>query len=339
MGKTTVEMQDANNFLSAGWDFVDEVLNGTCDYWQIAPGDYPKLCYCGSNRPVMPEGLGTAEQPYLIQDARDLGTVWFEPLAHYRLVQSVDLSGIIWSMAVIPWFEGNFDGCSHVISNLCIQGTDYVGFFGRLDGRASVSKLGLEDVEVNGTGSYVGGLVGYSGNASIISSYSRGMVCANEYVGGLLGWNGGTIGNSYSSGIVSGKEYVGGLIGRNSGGITASYSTSTVTGDYSVGGLIGINWGCVVTRCYSAGPVTGSSCVGGLAGYGLREVFGCFWDIQTSGQATSVGGTGKTTAEMQTAATFLEAGWDFLDETANGTEDIWWILEGLDYPRFWWEGQ
>jgi len=25
-------------------------------------------------------------------------------------------------------------------------------------------------------------------------------------------------------------------------------------------------------------------------------------------------------------------------ETANGTEDIWWIDEGKDYPRLWWEG-
>jgi len=40
---------------------------------------------------------------------------------------------------------------------------------------------------------------------------------------------------------------------------------------------------------------------------------------------------------MQTAGTFLDAGWDFVDETANGTEDIWWILEGQDYPRLWWE--
>jgi hypothetical protein len=62
-----------------------------------------------------------------------------------------------------------------------------------------------------------------------------------------------------------------------------------------------------------------------------------FWDMQTSGQTTSDGGTGKTTTEMQTASTFLEADWDFVDEIANGTEDIWWILEGQDYPRLWWE--
>ena len=40
---------------------------------------------------------------------------------------------------------------------------------------------------------------------------------------------------------------------------------------------------------------------------------------------------------MQTAKMFLDAGWDFVGETANGTEDIWWILEGKDYPRLWWE--
>ena len=28
-----------------------------------------------------------------------------------------------------------------------------------------------------------------------------------------------------------------------------------------------------------------------------------------------------------------------MDETSNGTEDIWWILEGQDYPRLWWEAE
>jgi len=54
--------------------------------------------------------------------------------------------------------------------------------------------------------------------------------------------------------------------------------------------------------------------------------------------AVSAGGTGKTTTEMQTAKVFIDAGWDFVGETVNGTEGIWWILEGKDYPRLWWEG-
>jgi len=83
---------------------------------------------------------------------------------------------------------------------------------------------------------------------------------------------------------------------------------------------------------------SGDRYVGGLVGnnsYG--NVINCFWDTETSGQVTNACGRGKTTAEMQTASTFLEAGWDFMEETANGTEDIWWILEGQDYPRLWWE--
>ena len=59
--------------------------------------------------------------------------------------------------------------------------------------------------------------------------------------------------------------------------------------------------------------------------------------METSKQDTSDGGTGKTTEEMQMVSTFLEVGWDFVDETENGTDDIWWILEGQDYPRLWWE--
>ena len=73
-----------------------------------------------------------------------------------------------------------------------------------------------------------------------------------------------------------------------------------------------------------------------------------FWDVQASGRTNMCGicdedaigcddSFGITTTEMQTASTFLEAGWDFIDETANGTEDIWWIDEGQDYPRLWWE--
>jgi hypothetical protein len=31
-------------------------------------------------------------------------------------------------------------------------------------------------------------------------------------------------------------------------------------------------------------------------------------------------------AQMHMATTFLDAGWDFVGETQNGTDEIWWIL-------------
>jgi hypothetical protein len=75
-------MQDSNTYLNARWDFIDEVANGTCDYWQISLGDYPRLTY-----PMTLERLGTPEQPYLIRDARDLGTVWSKASAHFVTVR------------------------------------------------------------------------------------------------------------------------------------------------------------------------------------------------------------------------------------------------------------
>ncbi len=40
---------------------------------------------------------------------------------------------------------------------------------------------------------------------------------------------------------------------------------------------------------------------------------------------------------MKSYGIFTSSGWDFVAESANGTEDIWWILEGQDYPRLTWE--
>ena len=130
----------------------------------------------------------------------------------------------------------------------------------------------------------------------------------------MVGWNLSSIHNSYSTGPISGIGAVGGLVGDHSnlGSVTNCYSTGLVSGNGSyVGGLIGINNG------------------GGVQA--------CFWDIQASGRTTSDAGTGRTTAEMRTVGTFLEAGWDLVGETRNGTNDIWWINEGKDYPRLWWE--
>ena len=82
-----------------------------------------------------------------------------------------------------------------------------------------------------------------------------------------------------------------------------------------------------------------SALFGGLVGNNRGGITSSFWEIQTSGRITSNGCIDKITAEMQTASTFRNIGWDFVDETANGTDNIWWILEGRDYPRLWWEAK
>ena len=64
--------------------------------------------------------------------------------------------------------------------------------------------------------------------------------------------------------------------------------------------------------------------MGGLLGWNGGDVSASFWDIETSGQTSSDGGTGKTTAEMQTASTF--AIWT--------CDSVWTIDEGTSYPYF-----
>lgn len=190
-----------------------------------------------------------------------------------------------------------------------------------------------------GTGWGVGGLVGIN-YGSIVMSYSIGSVeGTGSGAGGLVGDNEGSIMTSCADGSVSGKYYIGGLAGDNEGRITTSYSSGSASGEcHYVGGLVGENQG-TVTMSYSCGSVRGAFKVGGLvgtAGFG-SVVNQSFWDIETSGWTTSDGGTGKTTSQMQTAATFLDTGWDFVDETTDGTEGMWYIVEGEDYPRLVWE--
>lgn len=232
---------------------------------------------------------------------------------------------------------------------------------GVLSRNGTISNCYAEGGSVRGS-DYVGGLVGENWG-TIVVCYATGSVSGEDWgIGGLAGISPGTIINSHASGSVSGTRNVGGLTGNSADAITNSYATGTVFGSDRVGGLVGSTWGSVtnsyatgsvagisfvgglagrntrtITYCYSAGSVSGTSDFGGLVGGGAGTVVLSFWDTQASGQTASDGGVPKTTAEMQSADTFLEAGWDFMDETANGTEDIWWMFEGQSYPKLWWD--
>jgi hypothetical protein len=152
----------------------------------------------------------------------------------------------------------------------------------------------------------------------------------------------GTVSNSYSAGNVTGEGSVGGLVGSNrEGTVNNSYSTGNVNGIRSVGGLVGRNYQGTVTDSYSVGTVTGNSSVGGLVGsdyYGTMSE--SFWDTETSGQATSDGGTGKNTTEMQKITTFSGAGWNVIAVANPDTRKpfyIWNIVNTVTYPFLSWQ--
>jgi hypothetical protein len=203
-----------------------------------------------------------------------------------------------------------YDGRGFGICNLYINRPemDYVGLFGCKGGTlyCDILNLGVSNVNITG----------------------------RNYVGGLIGKSSGSIITSFSTGSVSGQNHVGGLVGNGEGGwITNSYSTASVNGNTNVGGLVGWNDNVQIKNDYAAGSVNGiGSQIGGLIGFtsGTANIINSFWDIQTSGQSTSSGGSGKNTDEMKLQTTFTDADWDF---TPN--DGKWLIIESnnkISYP-------
>jgi hypothetical protein len=249
-------------------------------------------------------------------------------------------------------FTGAFDGNNHTIGSLSIDRPDAldVGLFGYVGEGGVIENTALADATVRGnvsvgplvglntagtvrsssatgrvTGSTsVGGLVG-SNDGMIVSSSGATAVTGDESIGGLVGTTAGSVNTSFATGPVTGSatataSRVGGLVGNLNGGgtVQSSYATGNVTGDERVGGLVGKSLAGTVQSSYATGRVTGSGGkVGGLVGMG-GTVGSSYWDLNTTGQNTSAGGSGLTTAQLKgSAATRNMSGFDF-----TGTWDV-----------------
>ena len=244
-----------------------------------------------------------------------------------------------------------------------------VGLFGHIgDNTAAtvIKNVNLVNAEVTGIRG-VGTLIGrVTGNASTLiesCSSTGGTVTGNGATGGLIGSHnsyqetpGGTnnpvVARSFADVSVS-FFWVSGSDGEKFGGLVGCSQKGTISNCYArgpvthigpgqrIGGLAGcIDYRGQITNSYSTGLVNVdvSDCtrygglVGNAAGMGNNAgvVTNSFWDTETSGQTTSAGGTGKTTAQMKTESTFTGAGWDFTG--------IWEMTAGVndDYPFLRW---
>jgi len=211
--------------------------------------------------------------------------------------------------------------------------------------------------DIVSTGGSIGGIAGItnrsnneSDSSKITNCYNTGNIVGTEYIGGIVGYhyNKSTINNSYNIGNINGDIYLGGIVGGNlaSSNINNCYSQGDVTASgnetYSyTGGFVGTNDVSAINKCYSTGFVSGANnFIGGFSGINLGTENNNFWDIQTSGQSTSDAGTGLVTSEMHNLSTYTNSGWDFIDETTNGTNDYWGINanENNGYPFLEWQG-
>ena len=186
-------------------------------------------------------------------------------------------------------YTGTFDGNGKTITGLTIdqKETSFLGLIGYLGSGGKVQNLTLENVNLNG----------------------------NWNVGGVVGYNNGTVTACTASGSINGKERVGGIVGCNYlGTVTACYNTSsTVNGSYLIGGVVGQNNKGIVTACYNAsGSIYGEVTVGGVVGDNYTgTVTACYWSNYAgygigngTGDATKVDGT---TVIWQTAIDAMNA--------------------------------
>lgn len=184
---------------------------------------------------------------------------------------------------------------------------------------------------VGGAGdiSCIGGFIGSPVQGALTRCYSTGSVTVTsdddiEDVGGFLGYTtNATLIRCCTTGDVSATaggraRRIGGFGGRGTTNLSNCYARSDVTvsvvdnswGD--IGGFIGLYSTSTIENCYSTGSITetaGMPDIGGFCGDNAGTITDCFWDTESSGEATSDGGTGKTTAQMKDLPTIQGAGW------------------------------
>jgi hypothetical protein len=246
------------------------------------------------------------------------------------------------------------------ISNLRLEsfritadGCDSVGLLAGINAGWVIGCHAQGHIVSTGECESVGGLVGRNtGHLAVIRGCTASCTIDGRSLtvgrsgsfGGLAGHNDGVVSNCVAYGDVSGSRLVGGLIGDNVNYVMDSFSTGRVRGGVAVGGLVGSAAGSILC-CYSTGRVeldpqyinrpalAESEAAGGLVGVNQGLVLASFWDVTTSGTDVSSAGTGLTSEEMRSVSVYLQAGWDFTDESHNGTSDYWLLREGYRYPQ------
>ncbi|ARN57292.1 CARDB domain-containing protein [Sedimentisphaera salicampi] len=225
------------------------------------------------------------------------------------------------------------------------------------------SSKGVVDASVNldskNTTSYAGGLAGYcdqyssirkSGTDCEVNSFSSGLT-ASAFAGGAVGQSNAETAaeKSFASNSVSAEaegqssySYSGGFFGQSGSNVSDCFALGSAESLAAGSPDIGLSGGFIgncsegeISNCYSAGQASGKSdsTAGFIAKTSAGQGDACFWDTEASGlenaTARNEGGsfdiTGLATAQMQSSASFTDAGWDFAS--------VWQMPAGGGYPE------
>ncbi|RXR08808.1 GLUG motif-containing protein [Pseudoxanthomonas composti] len=324
---------------------------GTLGTWSLLAGS--------SNVYVASDGLGNPAwimiegqtRPFLaseystrIGNAHQLQLMAYNLAANYSLSADIDASQTAGSNASGMWssagfspvgdstgaFTGSLKGADHTISGLTIArgGASYVGLFGNTGAGSQIGDLALTGATVVGT-AYVGGVAGFNAGSLSDIRVNGTMSGTGNFVGGLTGYNdAGTIAGVQTSGTVIGSggpysgNYVGGLIGSNANGtISASSSSSTVSGGSSAGGLVGNDYQGTYTDAFATGNVSSTSTttgnnIGGLIGNAIQSTL---QNVHATGNVTATTSSAGGLVGMAGAGTIQNA---YASGNVSGTRSV-----------------
>ncbi|MDO5114780.1 MAG: MBG domain-containing protein [Synergistaceae bacterium] len=182
------------------------------------------------------------------------------------------------------------------------------------------------DVTGNVTGGgvfYVGGVAGWNqgtiSNCTSLGRVSDSVTGVTKYVGGVVGYNDyGTISNCANSASVSSTGgTAGGVAGYNEGGaISNSANSGGVSDGESAGGVAGDNFYGTISNSANSGGVSGSDYAGGVAGYNfIGTILNCANSGGVSGgrYAGGVGGfnDGSTISNCANIGGVVSSGSDY----------------------------
>jgi hypothetical protein len=244
--------------------------------------------YVLTSVPVIFNGNGTAESPFLIETPADWNKLadfmeaskWEYNGQHFKVVNDLDFAGD--SIRVIAVngvnFQGEMDGAGHTIKNYVYSNANTV-----------TTKLAGPNFYV---GRYIG-LFGTLGSFGVIKDLTiNGNFSAVGYIGGLVGYSYGTISNVIHKGTISNTSgtSVGGIAFRvyQGGSITDCANEGNVTAKTTSAAGISVETqvGTTLTRCYNRGNVTSTTSMASGIAY---KVAGGLIDC---GNEKTINGTG-----------------------------------------------
>jgi hypothetical protein len=234
----------------------------------------------------------------------------------YDTVRNCYSSGTVYGTNFVGGLIG---GCNNLYVFRCFSSSNVTSY---------ISNIGGTNLS-----SMAGGLIGGNDYALsysniIVSCYATGPISCSTYGGGLIGgnFNNSSIRNCFARGSTLNSYYFAGLVGTD-GLKSASYGQPQNS------------------NCYATGKVTGGNALTGST-YLKNQFVNCVWNTETSGASGGCsnynnGGDvfyGMTSSQMKIQANFTNLGWDFVNETTNGTNDYWAIRSDINdgFPYLIW---